>query len=250
MSSFLLSSGSFFFKWRNVVFPVVLLALLAASPPRPSFGSWEADRWVDAAGIAVALLGQAIRVLVIGLEYIRRGGKEGKVYADELVVGGIFAHSRNPLYLGNLLVLAGIFLAANAPAATWIGAPFFAFVYAAIIRAEEDYLAREFGVRFEAYRRAVPRLVPRDARFLATARAMEFDWRRVLRKEYGSTFASATILLGLLAWESWIAGGRAGFAAARPALTAAWLSTFAAYTTIRVLKKTGRLRKSAALSAG
>ena len=46
-------------------------------------------------------------MLTIGYEYIVRGGRQGKVYAEDLVQGGVFAHSRNPLYLGNLLIIVG-----------------------------------------------------------------------------------------------------------------------------------------------
>lgn len=250
LRSFLLVAGHFFFRRRNAVFPLVLIVLLALSPPRPSFGNWGADRWADAAGVLLVILGQAIRVAVIGLAYIRRGGREGRVHADDLVVDGLFAHARNPLYAGNLLILAGLFVAANSPGATWIGAPFFAFAYAAIVAAEEDFLANRFGAAFEAYRNRVPRFIPRDWNFAPTVRSMQFDWRRVLRKEYGSTFVNVTILLAVFAQERAVEGGRAALAAAAPELAAAWGATIAAYLAVRVMKKTGRLRKAAAFPVG
>jgi protein-S-isoprenylcysteine O-methyltransferase Ste14 len=248
--SFVLACGHFFFRHRNWIFPVLVLALLLVSPPRPSFGSWRVDRAMDVAGILVALTGQAIRVLVIGLAYIRRGGKGGKVYAEELVVEGVFAHSRNPLYLGNILVLAGLMIVASSTALTWIGAPFFAFAYACIIAAEEDFLSKKFGAAYDEYRRRVPRFVPRDLGILRTMRSMTFDWRCVLRKEYGSTFSSATLLLAILLVEARMRHGEASLAAdARPFIVA-WAGCFAAYGTIRFLKKSGRLRKTASPSVG
>jgi tRNA (cmo5U34)-methyltransferase len=68
------AGGRLLFRRRNIVFPVVLAALLGGLPPELAFDSPEADRRVTAGGIIVALLGQAQRVAVIGLAYIRRGG--------------------------------------------------------------------------------------------------------------------------------------------------------------------------------
>jgi protein-S-isoprenylcysteine O-methyltransferase Ste14 len=68
---------------------------------------------LDALGVVVLAGGLALRSLVVGLAYIKRGGKGKKVYADALVTDGIFAHSRNPLYLGNILILCGLALCSS-----------------------------------------------------------------------------------------------------------------------------------------
>lgn len=238
---FLLGCGNFFFRHRNAAFPIVLLALLVLSPPRP-LRNWRIDRLVDALGIAMVIFGHALRALVVGLAYIRRGGKGGKVHADTLVVDGVFAHSRNPLYVGNILVLLGIMVVANSPLLTFVGAPFFAFAYASIVFAEENYLGRKFGREYEQYKRNVPRFLPRNLNVLRTMRNMTFDWRRVLRKEYGSIFVSATILLAIFSWESWIRGGAAALRTLEPELIALWIAVVCFYGTIRVLKKSKRLR--------
>lgn len=100
-------AGNLFFKIRNALFPIVFIAIALTTTPAPFLGSEARDRWLDAFGIALALAGQALRGLVIGLAYIGRGGKDKKVYAETLVQDGIFAHSRNPLYVGNMLVFLG-----------------------------------------------------------------------------------------------------------------------------------------------
>jgi protein-S-isoprenylcysteine O-methyltransferase Ste14 len=237
-----LASGSFFFRRRNTIFPIVIFILLVVAPPRPTLGDWRSDQLVNALGIGLAILGQALRVLVIGLAYIRRGGKGGKVHADTLVVDGIFAHSRNPLYLGNLLILGGMIVVANSPALTWIGVPFFAFAYGSIIAAEEQFLSRKFGAPYEEYRRRVPLLIPRITGLLSTLRSMKFDWQRVLRKEYGSIAASTSMFLAVVLWEAWIRGGAQGVVEIAPLLGIVVFAVLAFYGTIRVLKKSGRLR--------
>ncbi len=122
--------GNFFFKYRNWVFILLYLALFIPSAPifsEESFGSnyyW----WPIIIGLVITITGQLIRGLTIGLAYIIRGGKEGKVYAEELVTTGIFNHCRNPLYVGNILMLLGVGVLSNSLLYVAVFIPFFLFV--------------------------------------------------------------------------------------------------------------------------
>jgi protein-S-isoprenylcysteine O-methyltransferase Ste14 len=194
--------GSFLFTWRNVVFTTALIVLLGALPPVHLFGDPRADRWLDALGIAIALAGQGLRAAVIGYAYVRRGGKNRKVYADHLVTEGFFNHARNPLYLGNLLVLTGLFIIHNHPGVYLLGLPAFIFAYSAIVAAEEAYLSRHFGDEYAAYCRRVRRWLPDLRGLRRSIEGMQFDWERVVVKEYSSTFSWITAALALLAYEA------------------------------------------------
>jgi protein-S-isoprenylcysteine O-methyltransferase Ste14 len=92
-----------------------------------------------------------VRALTIGLAYIKRGGKNRKIYAKGLVKEGIFAHCRNPLYLGNILIITGLGIVAHSFLFALIGIPLFIFLYLAIIRAEEHFLASKFGQEYIEY---------------------------------------------------------------------------------------------------
>jgi hypothetical protein len=92
---FLITSGNFFFKVRNGLFPLVYLALLLFARPSVLFGSPVANTLVLGLGAVLAVAGEFLRCLTIGYEYIKRGGRDGKVYADSLVKGGVYAHTRN-----------------------------------------------------------------------------------------------------------------------------------------------------------
>lgn len=201
-TSLLVACGNFFFRYRNAVFPAVLLALLLALPPVAPRGSVRLDAWMDALGVLVALAGQVLRAAVIGYAYIKRGGKHGRVYAATLVTEGFFAHSRNPLYLGNLLVLAGLFLIHNNPWVYLLGGGFFLFAYRSIVAAEEAYLRAAFGEAHADYCRRVPRWLP-DFRGLGLSlQGFRFDWHRVVVKEYGTTYAWVACVLLLLGEEA------------------------------------------------
>ena len=63
------------------------------------------------------------------------------MHAERLITEGLLGHSRNPLYLGNLLILLGLFVIHNNGWAYAVGIPFFALAYTAMVKAEEAYLA-------------------------------------------------------------------------------------------------------------
>ena len=175
--------GNFFFRFRNYVFPLAILLVLIPSPPLFPDG-----RLALALGLLVIVCGQGLRAMTIGLAYIKRGGREKRVYADGLVCDGLFAHCRNPLYVGNILMLLGFGVALNSRLCLVVGGACFLFIYSAIVRAEENFLRGKFGAAFEDYCRAVPRWRVRLAGLGATLRSMQFHWRRLLVKEYGTCF--------------------------------------------------------------
>jgi protein-S-isoprenylcysteine O-methyltransferase Ste14 len=240
--------GNFLFSGRNLVFPLAFLAIAAASFPRAPFGSERADLVLDVIGLSVAAAGQTLRAVVIGLAYIRRGGKEKKIHADRLVQDGIFAHSRNPLYVGNMMVFLGLFLVLNSTWGYLVGVPFFYVAYLSITLAEEDFLRKQFGEEYVAYCRRVNRFLPSWKGMAATMRSMSFDWGRLIRKEYGSTFIWITAALGLLLWEVAARKGWGAVGSRAAVLATIWVMALAAYLLARYLKKTGRL--SAPRTAG
>ena len=105
--------GDFLFAWRNLIFSAVTILFLAALPPRPFGGGAAMDRILDLVGVGITVFGQALRMAVIGFAYIKRGGTEGKVDAQRLVTEGFFNHCRNPLYVGNILIVAGLVVVHN-----------------------------------------------------------------------------------------------------------------------------------------
>ena len=232
--------GNFFFHYRNALFPLVYLLLFPKSPPL------LADYKLAAlAGLFVAAAGQTVRAVTIGLDYIRRGGKNGQVFANRLVQGGIFAHCRNPLYLGNYLVNVGVGLASNSILFLGVAVPFFAFAYRAIIAAEESYLQAKFGAEYEDYCARVNRFVPRFAGLRRTVGEMEFNWRRLISAEYGSTFIWTAAMTLVVLKNVWLAGDYRSGNHLVQALWAALALVTLAYAVARYLKKTGKLSEPA-----
>ena len=231
--------GNFLFKHRNLVFPLVFILMVLGS--EPFLGDMRNEAWIYAAGIVIALSGQVIRALTIGLAYIVRGGRDKKVYAKTLVSNGIFAHCRNPLYLGNILIVAGLGVVADSVLFYFIGIPFFVISYVAIINAEENYLSEKFGEEYREYCRKVNRLIPDLSGIGTTLKSMTFNWRRLLVKEYGTTYTWMIAMILLIVKNHYLHYGH------ELSMTMIWISSssFAAvtlcYVIVRYLKKSGRL---------
>ena len=127
----------------------------------------------------------------------------------ELTTTGPYAYTRNPLYLGSMLIAFGFAVAAHS---WWIAlalAVLFALIYLPTIRSEEEFLRGQFS-DYDEYVRRVPRLLPR----LTRASTMKSDAVRdggfsgaLYRKhrEYNAALGALTIyavlLLKLFVWH-------------------------------------------------
>ena len=233
--------GNLIFRARDALFPIVLLTLAFGTRPHLAGGSQRVDHLVDIAGVLVLLTGQLLRVMVIGLVYITRGGQDRRVWANSLVDGGMFGHSRNPLYFANVLIILGLAIVHNGPAMYLLGVPFFIVAYFCIVKAEEHYLHGRFGDAYVDYCRRVPRWMPSLRGLSRTMRETQFDWMRVLRKEYGTPFAWMSGLLILLVWEHAATGAAPIGRFELSVIVSTWIVLALVYLVVRTLKLSGRL---------
>lgn len=186
----MITIGNFFFKYRNWLFIVLYLLLFVPSPPLFSENIFGSRFYIYPLiiGLLITITGQLIRGATIGLAYIIRGGKEGKVYAEELVTNGIFSHCRNPLYVGNILMLLGVGILSNSLLYVMVVMPLFLLIYQSIVLAEENFLRNKFGEQFDNYCERVNRWVPSLKGISSTFHSMRFHWKRWLIKEYNTHY--------------------------------------------------------------
>ena len=204
--------GDFFFKYRNKVFPLTLVILFLGFKPAHTYAG--SHQWViikDWIAIMITLSGLLLRAAVIGFAYIKRGGMNKKVYADNLVTEGFFGICRNPLYVGNMLIYAGVFLMHGNPYVIVIGTLGYFLIYQSIIAAEEYFLRSKFGKAYDAYCHDVPRWRLQLSRWNETTEGMRFNLKRVIIKDY-PTIGNAVIALVLIKLlEIWYFGTHAEF---------------------------------------
>jgi protein-S-isoprenylcysteine O-methyltransferase Ste14 len=228
--------GNLLFRVRNALFPLGYLLLFVPGP------HLVPDVRVAAlVGFLVAFAGQWLRALTIGLEYIVRGGRNRQIYAEQLVQGGIFSHCRNPLYVGNLVIILGLGIASNSVLFLALGVPLFALAYWAIVAAEENFLRRKFGEEYDAYCRRVNRFLPRLTGLRHTLAGMRFNFRRLVSAEYGTIFIWIAVLIAVTQLNLWRAGE---YRLTQIEVQALWVFlaiVSLGYLVARYLKKSGRL---------
>ncbi len=235
--------GRFLFKVRNGLFPLILVGVLLAVPPVWFLGNPVMDGWLMGLGLVTALSGQAFRLAVIGYAYVKRGGKNREVYANHLVTRGFYAHTRNPMYVGNFLIVLGFGLLHGSVWVYGLVSACFAWIYLAIVSAEESYLREKFGAEFQHYSETVNRFVPDFRGLRGSLAAFEYDWRRALLKEYNTVFLVLAVCLGLILWKLInLHDGLALFRAGVIGLGLLYVPLIGGYAAVRYLKKTRRLR--------
>jgi protein-S-isoprenylcysteine O-methyltransferase Ste14 len=103
-----------------------------------------------AIGIPLSLLGLGLRAWAAGCLAKNR----------ELATGGPYAYTRNPLYIGTLLVAAGLAAASRSIGLAALFAAVFLLVYLPVIQNEEQHLRKIFP-EYAGYAERVPALIPR-----------------------------------------------------------------------------------------
>jgi protein-S-isoprenylcysteine O-methyltransferase Ste14 len=137
-------------------------------------------------GLVLACLGEALRIWASGhIEKTKR-----------LATGGPYAHSRNPLYVGSLLIALGVAVACASPWVVLAVAVYFLAFYPAVMREEAAFLAEKFQEEYVVWEAAVPLFWPRLAP--NGPRASHFDWARVRANREWRTALALPALAALL----------------------------------------------------
>jgi protein-S-isoprenylcysteine O-methyltransferase Ste14 len=151
-----------------VVFPplvpiamlVLALALQWLAPLGLLIGIGQS--WRIAVGAAIAAAG--VLVTARGGYALRRRGSNVSPQrpAVALATGGIYRWTRNPMYVGGLIALAGIALVFALDWLPLVMAPAALLLHFGIVRREEQYLEGKFGDEYRRYRAFVPRYLGRS----------------------------------------------------------------------------------------
>lgn len=233
--------GNFFFKYRNILFLFLYMALFIPSPKIFSEDVFGESYYLYPLiiGLLITISGQLIRGITISLAYIVRGGKDKKVYAEHLVTEGIFSHCRNPLYIGNILMISGAAILINSLLFLIVFIPIFIFIYQSIVLAEEQFLRNKFNEQFDNYCKRVNRWLIDFRNISKTISTMQFNGKRWLIKEYNTqTIWLFGIAIILLFNYPQLTHSNTGLRTSVFIITCVILAIY--YGSIRYLKKTGQ----------
>lgn len=146
----------------EVVFGIPLLAAILLQFAVPMSLPGESIRiiWV-AIGIVLILAGLALLVMT-RREFAKHGERTDPGNpTHHIMTTGVFSFSRNPMYLGIVIFLAGVALAIDLPWALILLVPSIIACHYILIAPEERYLAAKFGEEYARYARTVQRWIGR-----------------------------------------------------------------------------------------
>ena len=191
-------TGGFLSRWQRLarrirvplgfVAAAVYLWQLVVHRPQAAPIAWS---------LLLVLPGLCLRAYAAG--YVKKN--------SELTITGPYAHVRNPLYLGSILIASGFAVALMSGPFAAVLVVFFLMIYVPVIASEEAFL-RDTFLEFEWYCARVPRLIPRITPARAPDRRIDGGGRfsfELYRKhrEYnsaiGATLLYCSLLLGMLA---------------------------------------------------
>jgi protein-S-isoprenylcysteine O-methyltransferase Ste14 len=159
------------------------------------FELWRREPRPAAVGLSLLLVLPGLWLRAYASGYVKKN--------RELTQTGPYAYTRNPLYLGSILIAAGFAVALLSWPVAAVLTAMFLIIYVPVIASEERFLRSTFS-DFDAYCHRVPRLIPRlTAADPPTGQTEvssgKFSVDLYLRhREYNATIGAALLYLSLL----------------------------------------------------
>ncbi|MFL5468626.1 MAG: methyltransferase family protein [Gemmatimonadaceae bacterium] len=174
--------GSVLFRHRGWL-PLLFLGIPLVMPGSTSPFRWEV-------GLLLIILGEAIRLAGVAAAgtVTRRRSRN----VQQLVIYGIFAWVRNPLYIGNFFIWMGFVTISGVLWFLPFAVLLFALEYELIVRYEEGVLESIFGRDYLEYKNSTPRWIPRPP--TGERQVGEHHWVAAFKSEI-STFLQYAVLL-------------------------------------------------------
>ena len=166
--------------------PLILLMLLAAKPTVVS----------ATLGLLVIALGELIRTYAVS--FIGGVSRTRTTSTNQrLITEGAFSIVRNPLYVGNFMITAGVAIYSGVVWIVVLSAAAFAFQYYYIVKYEESLLIKKFGSEYEDYLKKVPAWIPSSIPSMDTLPWPE-TFAPAIRSEKRTLTAIALVILMLM----------------------------------------------------
>jgi len=229
-------TGNWLFKRRGwlplLVFAPAIIVIWLSDPSKYSY-----NPGIELSFLAVSLLGQVIRAITIGRTPRGTSGRniKGQI-AEELNTTGIYSTLRHPLYLGNFFMFLGPVLFIRSVWFTLIFSLAYWLYYERIMFAEEQFLRKKFGEKYDSWASRVPAFIPSFKKFIPAS--LPYSFRNVLKREYNG-FGNVFFTFALLDFS------RNSIVYGNYNLTPLWMwlliTGFLIWLLLRVLRKKTRL---------
>lgn len=203
----MVSNGNFLFRWRSLLPLALVIFFIPAILTYHYLADTKAiEFYWQLFCLLVSVSGLLVRVLTIGFVPRKTSGRNRKTQvAETLNTTGIYSVVRNPLYLGNYLMILGQVLFVHSIWLPLVYTLAFWLYYERIILAEEDFLRQKFKKPYLDWAAKTPAFIPRLAQYQKNE--LSFSLRNVLKREYPGLFAMLLVFGFLNVVTNYMASG-------------------------------------------
>jgi protein-S-isoprenylcysteine O-methyltransferase Ste14 len=182
--------GKMLFRHRGVIpVPFILGTVVTLILCGDTMAGWGITFRMSVVGcIVLCAIGHVLRVWAVG--HAGHETRQVRIAVSRLATSGPFRYTRNPIYIGNLLIALGLALVSRTAWVALAYPPLLFLQYHFIIRYEEEYLEHRFGDEYRAFRERTPRYIGHVRRGPASTRS--FEPAETLRKEYEAVLATVS----------------------------------------------------------
>lgn len=187
--------GHTMFRYRSYL-PLLIIGPLLVAMKESVYleslvGDQVEDLWVLFSFI-VSLIGFAIRCYTVGHVPAGTSGRNTQSQrAHYLNTTGAYSIVRNPLYLGNFIIILGVLLSIKVWWLIMLGCLAFFIYMERIILAEETFLTETYGQEYKDWRAKTPVILPDFS--LWQKPELPFSWKTVMKREYPALIAIGSI---------------------------------------------------------
>jgi len=178
--------GNLFFRWRSYI-PIILflILILRLNDLKYTFPNQIIEITYQVFCLFISISGEIVRIITVGFVPSGTSGRNTKSQrATALNTSGLYSITRNPLYLGNFLIIFGLSVFTRSYLIVILNCLLFLIFYVPIILVEESFLFGKFGDLYREYVSKTPCFFPR----LSLWRPPENNWSWIMaiRREYSS----------------------------------------------------------------
>lgn len=187
----MIKSGQRLFRYRSylplLIIPPLLIALKESIYVENIVGDNIEDVWVFLCFL-FSLSGLYIRAITVGHVPAGTSGRNtASQRARKLNTTGLYSIVRNPLYLGNFIIILGVLLSIKVWWLIILGSLAFFMYMERIILAEENFLTEHYGEEYTQWRAKTPAIWPNFK--LWQKPELPFSLKTVLKREYPGLIA-------------------------------------------------------------
>ena len=190
-----MNTGNFLFKYRSYTpIPLAIYILYNSHPKIQNV----------LIGFTLITIGESLRMWAVS--YAGGVTRTTKVGAPSLCTSGPYSYTRNPLYIGNMVIYSGVVFVAGSLnisstlIITWV---FFTIQYYLIINLEQNTLIGIFGKEYEKYINNVPKLFPRFSSWKNKDKYMAMKFSKTIKTEK-RTFQNIILLILIIFFKHYL----------------------------------------------